>query len=59
MGTDPQLVIVALAAGVATVYAVRAVLRQFRRPDDEPGGCHGCPANRIERNRIRRRDDAR
>ena len=43
---DMQLVIVALAAICAALYAGRAVWRQFQRPDDEPHGCHGCPANR-------------
>jgi hypothetical protein len=44
---DTQFGIVALAAGGATLYAGRAVWRQFQRPDDEPHGCHGCPANRV------------
>ena len=54
---DAQLVIVAVAAGAAFVYAIRRVLLQFQRPDDEPGGCHGCPANPIERARLQERDD--
>jgi hypothetical protein len=59
MGTDMQLVVVAVAAGAATVYAMRRLLLQFQRSDDEPGGCHGCPANRIDRAWRRRQDDAR
>jgi len=59
MDLDGQLVIVAVAAGAAAVYAVRGVLRQFQRPDDEPRGCQGCPANRIELVRMHRTDDAR
>jgi hypothetical protein len=55
MDLDAQLVIVAVAAGIAAVYAIRRVLLQFERPDDEPGGCHGCPANPNERIRIRAR----
>lgn len=42
-----QLIIVALAAAGAALYAVRAVWRQFESPDDEPHGCQGCPANRV------------
>ena len=59
MDMDGQLVIVAVAAGAATVYAVRGALRQLQRPDDEPGGCRGCPANRIELVRSKERDHAR
>jgi hypothetical protein len=59
MDTDWQLVIVTVAAGAASVYAIRRVLLQFQRPDDEPGGCHGCPANRIELKPMQRKDDAR
>ena len=59
MDIDVQLVIVAVAAVVATVYAVRRILIQFQRPDDEPSGCQSCPANRIELIRMQRRDDAR
>jgi len=44
---DVQLIIVALAAAGAALYAVRAVWRQFESPDDEPHGCQGCPANRV------------
>ena len=55
---DWQLVTVAAAAGAATVYALRHVLLQFQRPDDEPSGCHGCPANRARPARSRERDDA-
>jgi porin len=44
---DMQLVIVAVAAVCAALYAGRTVWRQLRRPDDEPHGCHGCPANRV------------
>jgi hypothetical protein len=58
MGEDLQLVIVALAAAAAAVYAVRRVLLQLERPDDEPGGCHGCPANRIALSGRRRKSDA-
>lgn len=47
MDVDVQLVIVTLAAAGAALYAVRAVWRQFLHPDDEPQGCHGCPANRV------------
>ena len=46
---DFQLVIVAVAAGAAGVYAIRQVLLQFQRPDDQPAGCQGCPANRTGR----------
>jgi len=56
---DWQLVTVAVAAGAATVYALRHVLLQFQRPDDEPSGCHGCPANRPELARMKGRDDTR
>jgi hypothetical protein len=56
---DVQLAIVALGAVVASAYAIRHVLLQLRRPDDESGGCHGCPAHRVERVRIQKRDDAR
>jgi hypothetical protein len=56
---DWQLVTVAVAAGAGAVYAVRHVLLQFQRPDDEPGGCHGCPANRTELARTKGRDRAR
>ena len=59
MDMDGQLVIVAVAAGAATVYAVRGALRQFQRPDDEPADCHGCPANRIEPARMKRTGDVR
>ena len=56
---DAQLVIVAVAAGAAFVYAIRRVLLQFQRPDDEPAGCHGCPANRIDPAPIRKRHHVR
>jgi hypothetical protein len=59
MDMDPQLVIVTVAAGAATVYAIRRVLLQFQRPDDEPGGCSSCPANRTGLKRMQRRNDAR
>jgi hypothetical protein len=59
MDIDAQLVIVAVAAGAATVYALRRILLQFQRPDDEPSGCQSCPANRIELTRMQRRRDAR
>jgi hypothetical protein len=49
---DVQWVIVAFAAGAAGVYALRRVLLQFLRPDDEPSGCQGCPANPTEPLRI-------
>jgi hypothetical protein len=52
---DVQVAIVAVAAVVASAYAIRHVLLQLRRPDGESSGCHGCPANRVER--IRKRDD--
>jgi hypothetical protein len=54
---DIQPVIVAVAAGAAGVYAIRQVLLQFQRPDDEPAGCHGCPANRTHRARVSGGDD--
>ena len=38
MHLDAQLVVVAVAAGAATVYAIRQILLQFQRPDDEPAG---------------------
>jgi hypothetical protein len=59
MDVDWQLVTVTVAAGIATVYAVRRTLLQFQRPDDEPGDCRSCPARRIEPTRLRKRDDAR
>jgi hypothetical protein len=59
MDPDVQLAIVVIAAGVAGVYAMRRVVLQFQRPDDEPAGCHACPANRIERARPRKKRHAR
>jgi hypothetical protein len=59
MDLDGQLVIVAVAASAAAVYAIRRVLLQLQRPDDEAGGCRGCPANRIEPARMQKRDDVR
>ena len=58
MDIDAQLVIVAVAAGAATVYALRRILLQFQRPDDEPAGCHGCPANQSERTRRQKKPHA-
>ena len=54
---DWQLVTVAAAASAATVYALRHVLLQFQRPDDEPIGCQGCPTHRANLARMQRRDD--
>lgn len=57
---DLQLLIVSVAALAAGLYAIRRVALQFQRPDDEPAGCHGCPANPSERLQIKveKREDA-
>jgi hypothetical protein len=54
---DVQLVIVAVAAGIAAVYSARRVFLQFQRPDDEPIGCQSCLAHRIDLPRSERKED--
>lgn len=45
MSENIQLLIVIPVVAVCGFFAVRAIVRQFTRPDDEPAGCAGCKHN--------------
>lgn len=45
MSENVQLLIVIPIVAVCAFFAVRALIRQFTRPDDEPEGCSGCSHN--------------